>query len=98
MSKNELVDMVITSKPKTTKYLDRENELTKEEAIELIRNKWCLQIFKNIYNFYLCPNKYMQSWIWLILLIQLIIHQLILIKKFRMIKELKEIKHRLMLY
>ena len=39
MSKNELVDMVITSKPKTTKYLDRENELTKEEAIELIRNK-----------------------------------------------------------
>ena len=35
MSKNELIEMTITGKPKTIKYFDREDELTKEDAIEL---------------------------------------------------------------
>ena len=37
MSKNELVEMIITGKPKTIKYFDREDELTKEDAIELLK-------------------------------------------------------------
>ena len=36
-SKNELVEMIITGKPKTIKYFDREDELTKEDAIELLK-------------------------------------------------------------
>ena len=37
MSKNELVEMIITGKPKAIKYFDREDELTKEDAIELLK-------------------------------------------------------------
>ena len=37
MSKNELVEMIITGKPKTIKYFYREDELTKEDAIELLK-------------------------------------------------------------
>ena len=37
MSKNELVEMTIVGKPKTIKYFDREDELTKEDAIELLK-------------------------------------------------------------
>ena len=37
ISKNELVEMIITGKPKTIKYFDREDELTKEDAIELLK-------------------------------------------------------------
>ena len=32
ISKNELVEMIITGKPKTIKHFDREDELTKEDA------------------------------------------------------------------
>ena len=37
MSKNELIEMTIAGKPKTIKYFDREDELTKEDAIELLK-------------------------------------------------------------
>ena len=37
ISKNELIEMTIVGKPKTIKYFDRENELTKEDAIELLK-------------------------------------------------------------
>ena len=37
MSKNELIEMTIVGKPKTIKYFDREDELTKEDAIELLK-------------------------------------------------------------
>ena len=37
MSENKLVEMIITGKPKTIKYFDREDELTKEDAIELLK-------------------------------------------------------------
>ena len=37
MSKNESIEMTIVGKPKTIKYFDREDELTKEDAIELLK-------------------------------------------------------------
>ena len=37
MSKNELIEMTIVGKSKTIKYFDREDELTKEDAIELLK-------------------------------------------------------------
>ena len=37
MSKNELIEMTIAGKPKTIKYFDTEDELTKEDAIELLK-------------------------------------------------------------
>ena len=37
MSKNESIEMTIAGKPKTIKYFDREDELTKEDAIELLK-------------------------------------------------------------
>ena len=37
MSKNELIEMTIVGKPKAIKYFDREDELTKEDAIELLK-------------------------------------------------------------
>ena len=37
MSKNEWIEMTIVGKPKTIKYFDREDELTKEDAIELLK-------------------------------------------------------------
>ena len=37
ISKNDFVEMTITGKPKTIKYFDREDELTKEDAIELLK-------------------------------------------------------------
>ena len=37
MSKNDLIEMTIVGKPKTIKYFDREDELTKEDAIELLK-------------------------------------------------------------
>ena len=39
LSKSELVDMVITGKPENAKYFDKEDELTKDEAIKLLNNK-----------------------------------------------------------
>ena len=38
LSKNELIEMIITDKPKTTKRFDKDEELTKQEAIELLNN------------------------------------------------------------
>ena len=37
MSKKKLVEMIIRGKPKTIKYFDREDELAKEDAIELLK-------------------------------------------------------------
>ena len=33
LSKNELIEMIITSKPKTVKHFNKDDELTKEDAI-----------------------------------------------------------------
>ena len=63
ISKNELVEMIITGKPKTIKYFDREDELTKDDAIELLKKIICLQTLKDIYSFYQYLNKYMQKMI-----------------------------------
>ena len=38
LSKNELIQMIITDKPKTIKRFDKDEELTKQEAIELLNN------------------------------------------------------------
>ena len=38
LSKNELIEMIITDKPKTIKRFDKDEELTKQEAIELLNN------------------------------------------------------------
>ena len=38
LSKNELIEMIITDKPKTIKGFDKDEELTKQEAIELLNN------------------------------------------------------------
>ena len=38
LSKNELIEMIITDKPKTIKRFDKDGELTKQEAIELLNN------------------------------------------------------------
>ena len=38
MSKNELVEMIITGKPKTIEHFDREDELTKEDALNYLKN------------------------------------------------------------
>ena len=33
LSKNELIEMIITGKPKTVKHFNKDDELTKEDAI-----------------------------------------------------------------
>ena len=38
LSKNELIQMIIRDKPKTIKRFDKDEELTKQEAIELLNN------------------------------------------------------------
>ena len=38
LSKNELIEMIITDKPKSIKRFDKDEELTKEEAIGLLDN------------------------------------------------------------
>ena len=38
LSKNELIEMIITDKPKTIKRFDKDEELTKQEAIEQLNN------------------------------------------------------------
>ena len=38
LSKNELIEMIITDKPKTIKRFDKDEESTKQEAIELLNN------------------------------------------------------------
>ena len=37
MSKNKLIEITIVGKPKTIKYFDTEDELTKEDAIKLLK-------------------------------------------------------------
>ena len=38
LSKNELIQMIIRDKPKTIKRFEKDEELTKQEAIELLNN------------------------------------------------------------
>ena len=38
LSKNELIEMIITDKPKSIKRFDKDEELTKEEVIGLLDN------------------------------------------------------------
>ena len=38
MSKHDLIDMIISGKSKKTTYTEEHNELTKEEAINLLKN------------------------------------------------------------
>ena len=87
--------MIITGKPKAIKYFDKEDELTKEDAIELLKKQ---------YAYRLLTYKYLQS---LSLPEQIYaINDMIdfistanidINKKFNMIKQLKEIRHKLLL-
>ena len=38
MSKHNLIDMIISRKSKKTTYTEEDNELTKEEPINLLKN------------------------------------------------------------
>ena len=93
MSKNELVEMIITGKPKTIEHFDREDELTKEDALNYLKNNMLIDFKKYLQFLSVTEQIYtINDMIDFISTANIDIN-----KKFNMKKELKEIRHKLLL-
>ena len=93
MSKNELVERIITGKPKTIEHFGREDELTKEDALNYLKNNMLTDFKKYLQFLSVTEQIYtINDMIDFINTANIDIN-----KKFNMIKELKEMRHKLLL-
>ena len=93
MSKNELVERIITGKPKTIEHFGREDELTKEDALNYLKNNMLTDFKKYLQFLSVTEQIYtINDMIDFISTANIDIN-----KKFNMIKELKEMRHKLLL-
>ena len=93
MSKNELVERIITGKPKTIEHFGREDELTKEDALNYLKNNMLTDFKKYLQFLSVTEQIYtINDMIDFISTANIDIH-----KKFNMKKELKEMRHKLLL-
>ena len=93
MSENELVEMIITGKPKTIEHFDREDELTKEDALNYLKNNMLTDFKKYLQFLSVTEQIYtINDMIDFISTANIDIN-----KKFNMKKELKEMRHKLLL-
>ena len=93
MSKNELVERIITGKPKTIEHFGREDELTKEDALNYLKNNMLTDFKKYLQFLSVTEQIYtINDMIDFISTANIDIN-----KKFNMKKELKEMRHKLLL-
>ena len=93
MSKNELVERIITGKPKTIEHFGREDELTKEDALNYLKNNMLTDFKKYLQFLSVTEQIYtINDMIDFISTANIDIN-----KKFNMKKELKEMTHKLLL-
>ena len=93
MSKNKLVERIITGKPKTIEHFGREDELTKEDALNYLKNNMLTDFKKYLQFLSVTEQIYtINDMIDFISTANIDIN-----KKFNMKKELKEMRHKLLL-